>query len=66
MFSSFCVYITVDFAELSSMAAELAVGKLGDTFSSTDSALGKSSVITSTTAGATQFSEVSYIIDINA
>ena len=49
-------------AELSSMAAGLAVGKPGDTFG-TDSALGRSSVITGTTAGVTQFSEVSQITD---
>ena len=49
---------------LSSIAAGLAVGKPGDTFSiSADSALGKSSVITGTTAGVTQFSEVSQITD---
>ena len=42
----------------------LAVGKPGDTFSiSADSALGRSSVITGTTAGVTQFSEVSQITD---
>ena len=49
---------------LSSMAAGLTVGKPGDTFSiSADSALGRSSVITGTTAGVTQFSEVSEITD---
>ena len=43
---------------------QLAVGKPGDTFSvSADSALGRSSVITDTTAGVTQFSEVSQITD---
>ena len=42
----------------------LGVGKPGDTFSvSADSALGRSSVITGTTAGVTQFSEVSQITD---
>ena len=42
----------------------LAVGKPGDTFSiSADSALGRSSVITGTTARVTQFSEVSQITD---
>ena len=42
----------------------LAVGKPGDTFSiSADSALGKSSVISGTTARVTQFSEVSLITD---
>ena len=46
------------------MAAGLAMDKLGDTFSiSADSAIGRSSVITGTTAGVTQFSEVSQIID---
>ena len=56
--------ITIGDAELSSMAAGLAVGKPGDTFSvSADSALGRSSVITGTTAGVTQFSEVSQITD---
>jgi hypothetical protein len=51
-------------AELSSMAAGLAVGKPGDTASiSADSALGRSSVITGTTAGVTHFSEVSQITD---
>ena len=46
------------------MAAGLAVGKPGDTASiSADSALGRSSVITGTTAGVTQFSEVSQITD---
>ena len=59
-----CVTIHVGDAELSSMAAGLAVGKPGDTFSvSADSALGRSSVITGTTAGVTQFSEVSKITD---
>ena len=56
-------YITTGDAELSSMAAGQAVGKLGDTFSIADSALGRSSVITGTTAGVTQFSEVSQITD---
>ena len=57
----FVNHITVVDAELSSMAA---VGKPGDTFSiSADSALGRSSVITGTTAGVTQFSEVSQITD---
>ena len=46
--------------ELSSMAAGLAVDKPGDT---ADSALGRSSIITGTTAGVTQFSEVSQITD---
>ena len=42
----------------------LAVGKPGDTASiSADSALGRSSVITGTTARVTQFSEVSQITD---
>ena len=59
----FINYITKGDAELSSMAAGLAVGKPGDAFSiSADSALG-SSVITGTIAGVTQFSEVSQIID---
>ena len=56
--------VTIGDAELSSMAAGLAVGKPGDTASiSADSALGRSSVITGTTAGVTQFSEVSQITD---
>jgi hypothetical protein len=51
-------------AELSSMVSRLAVGKPGDTAStSADLALERSSVITSTTAGVTQFSEVSQITD---
>ena len=57
------MYLTIGDAELSSMAAGLAVGKPGDTFSIADSALGRSSVITGTTAGVTQFSEVSQITD---
>ena len=58
----FCVIIGD--VELSSMVAGLAVGKPGDTTSiSADSALGRSSVITGTTAGVTQFSEVSQITD---
>ena len=58
------LYVTIGDAELSSMAAGLAVGKPGDTASiSADSALGGSSVITGTTAGVTQFSEVSQITD---
>ena len=56
--------MTIGDAELLSMAAGLAVGKPGDTASiSADSALGRSSVITGTTAGVTQFSEVSQITD---
>jgi hypothetical protein len=56
--------VTIGDAELSSVAAGLAVGKPGDTASiSADSALGRSSVITGTTAGVTQFSEVSQITD---
>ena len=56
--------VTVGDAELSSMAPGLAVGKPGDTVSiSADSALGRSSIITGTTAGVTQFSEVSQITD---
>ena len=56
--------VTIGDAELSSMAAGLAMGKPGDTASiSADSALGRSSVITGTTAGVTQFSEVSQITD---
>ena len=56
--------VTIDDAELSSMAVGLAVGKPGDTASiSADSALGRSSVITGTTAGVTQLSEVSQITD---
>ena len=39
------------------MAARLVVGK--DTLSIADSALGRSSIATGTTAGVTQFSEVS-------
>ena len=58
----FCVVIGD--TELSSMVAGLAVGKPGDTASiSADSALGRSSVITGTTAGVTQSSEVSQITD---
>ena len=58
----FCV--AIGDSELSSMAAGLAVGKPGDPASiSADSALGRSSVITGTTAGVTQFSEVSQITD---
>ena len=57
--------MTIGDAESSSaMAAGLAVGKPGDTASiGADSALGRSSVITGTTAGVTQFSEVSQITD---
>ena len=56
--------MTIGDVELSSMAAGLAVGKPRDTVSiSADSALGRSSVITGTTAGVTQFSEVSKITD---
>ena len=46
--------------ELASMDAGVAEGKPGDTFSIADSALGRSSVVTDTTAGVTQtqFSEV--------
>lgn len=47
--------------ELASMAAGLVVEKAGDTLSVSDSALGESSVISGTTAGVTQFSEVSQI-----
>ena len=42
-------------------AAGLAVGKLDDGFTTADSALGTRSVVSSTTAGMTQFSEVSQI-----
>ena len=46
------------------MAAGLVMGKPGDTFSiSADSALGRSSAITGTTARVTEFSEVSQITD---
>ena len=46
-------------AELSSMATGLAMDKPVDTFSiSAESALGRSSVVTSTTAAETQFSGV--------
>ena len=49
-------------AELASIAAGLTVEKAGrDTLSISDSALGESSVISGTTAGVTQFSEVSKI-----
>ena len=62
--SSILTCITIGDAELSSMVAGLAVGKPGDTASiSADSALGRSSVITGTTAGVTQFSEVSQVTD---
>ena len=55
---------TIGDAELSSMAAGLAVGKPGDTASiSADSALRRSSVSTGSTARVTQFSEVSQITD---
>ena len=57
-------YATTGNTELLSMAAGLAVGKPGDTASiSADSALGRSSVVTGTTAGMTQLSEVSQITD---
>ena len=45
------------------MDARLAAVKLGDGFSIADSALGRSSVASVTTAGVTQFSEVSLIND---
>ena len=62
--TSLIFHITIGDAELSFMAAGLAVGKSGDTASiSADSAQGRSSVITGTTAGVTQFSEVSQITD---
>ena len=48
-------------AELAFMVAGLAVEKVGDTLSISDSALGESSVISGTTAGVTQFSEVSQV-----
>ena len=48
-------------AESASMAAGLAVGKPDDGFSIADSALGTRSVVSVTTAGVTQFSEVSQI-----
>lgn len=44
------------------MAARLAKGKPDSALSIVDSAVGRSSVISGTTAGVTQFSEVSYII----
>ena len=47
--------------ELAFMAARLAVGKSGDGFSISDSALGTRSLVSFTTAGVTQFSEVSQI-----
>ena len=52
-------YISPGDAESASMATGLAVGKPGNTFSIADSALGRSSIVTGTTAGVTQFSEVS-------
>ena len=65
----FCIHITISFSPSgdaeSAVAVQgarygLAVGKPGDTASiSADSALGRSSIITGTTAGVTQFSEVS-------
>ena len=45
------------------MAAGLTVGKPDDRFSIADSALGRSSVVSMTTAGVTEFSEVSQITD---
>ena len=45
-------------AELASMAAGLAVGEPKDAPSVADSAIGRSSVVSGTTAGVTQFSEV--------
>ena len=45
------------------MATGLAVGKPDDGFSIADSALGTRSVVSVTTAGVTQFSEVSQISD---
>ena len=50
-------------AESASLDARLAAVKLGDGFSIADSALGRSSVASVTTAGVTQFSEVSLIND---
>ena len=47
------------------MDARLAAVKLGDGFSIADSALGKSSVASVTTAGVTQFSEVSLVNDFS-
>ena len=47
--------------ELASLDAGLAAVKLDDGLSIADSALGKSSVASVTTAGVTQFSEVSLI-----
>ena len=52
-----------DNAELACLDAQLAAMKLGDGFSIADSALGRSSVASVTTAGVTQFSEVSLIND---
>ena len=48
-------------AESAFMAAGLVMGKPDDGFSIADSALGTSSVVSVTTAGVTQFSEVSQI-----
>ena len=53
-------YIPPGDAESASMAAGLAVGKPGNTLSIADSALERSSIVTGTTAGVTQFSEVSH------
>ena len=58
--SSILARITKGVAKLSSMAAGLAVGKPGDTFS-TYSALGRSSVIKGTSAGVIEFSKVGQI-----
>ena len=48
-------------AELASIAAGLAVGEPKDAPSIADSAIGRSSIVSGTTAGVTQFSEVSLI-----
>ena len=60
------LYIIIGDAELSSIAAGLAVGKRASI--SADSALGRSStsIITGTTAGVTQFSEVSQLRSLTA
>ena len=54
------------YAEITPMSARLTVRKQSDDLSSTDSALGRSSAVTCTTARDTQFSEVSWVIDQNA
>ena len=58
------IHVGDTFTDLSAITAGLTMGKPGDTASiGADSALGRSSVITGTTARVTQFSEVSQITD---